>query len=177
MLPYKITRCSLFLTAIMIQVHARSETPSSPPSSFSCGLDNKVTVIDVKEHPSGVIETPGFPDKFPLPLKCGWIFDKSGLLEDERTSGQKNWIHLYFTQYHLRPGFLHLSVNATQAAVESWRQAGNVSAPVSASAGGEIAPGVWQGESYANSSDALLVARLDIPNEDYNRLHMRAIDL
>lgn len=80
-------------------------------------------------------------------------------------------------QYHLRPGFLHLSVNATQAAVESWRQAGNVSAPVSASAGGEIAPGVWQGESYANSSDALLVARLDIPNEDYNRLHMRAIDV
>ena len=57
-----------------------------------------MTVIDVKEHPSGVIETPGFPDKFPLPLRCAWIFNKTGLLEDERTSGQTNWIHLYFTQ-------------------------------------------------------------------------------
>ena len=72
------------------------------------------------------------------------------------------------------PGFLHLSLNATPAAVEAWRQAGNLSSPVTAS---EMAPGVWRGESYANSSDALLVARLDIPNEDYNRLHMRAIDV
>ena len=61
--------------------------------------------------------------------------------------------------------------------MQAWRQAGNISAPVTASAGGEIAPGVWQGESYANSSDTLMVARLDIPNEDYNRLHMRAIDV
>ena len=133
MLLYRITRCSLFLTAIMIQVHARSEAPSSPPGSFSCGqkkkvwlnilfLTNssslkmkqkpidcwgkymsmcscsKVTVIDVKEHPSGVIGTPGFPDKFPLPLRCAWLFNKTGLLEDERASGQKYWIHLYFTQ-------------------------------------------------------------------------------
>ena len=80
-------------------------------------------------------------------------------------------------QYYLKPGFLHLSVNATPAEVEAWRQAGNLSAPVDASAGGEILPGVWQGQSYANSSDALLVARLDIPNGDFNRLHMRAIDV
>ena len=50
-----------------------------------------------------------------------------------------------------------------------------MSAPVAA--GAEMEPSVWRGQSYANSSDALFVARLDIPNRDYNRLHMRAIDV
>ena len=59
---------------------------------------SKVTVIDVKEHPSGLIETPGYPNVFPLPLSCAWIFNKTGLLEGEETTGQTNWIHLYFTQ-------------------------------------------------------------------------------
>ena len=58
----------------------------------------KVTVIDVKENPSGLIETPGFPDKFPLPLRCAWIFNKTKLLTDEMETGQKYWVHMYFTQ-------------------------------------------------------------------------------
>ena len=41
MLRYKIAKCSLLLTAIAIQVDARSKTPSSPVRSFPCGQENE----------------------------------------------------------------------------------------------------------------------------------------
>jgi hypothetical protein len=57
--------------------------------------------IDGRKFPSGVLETPRFPEKFPLPLECVWVFDKSGLKQEEDREEEKYWIHLYFTQVRI----------------------------------------------------------------------------
>lgn len=46
-------------------------------------------------EPRGVVHSPGFPDRFPVPLACRWII--------HAPPGKK--IVLYFTQYFLREAF------------------------------------------------------------------------
>ena len=67
-------------------------TTGEPLHKFTCSPDQRAAavVINGSKYPSGVIETPNFPQKFPLPLDCAWVIDKSGL--------EQHYIHVYFTQ-------------------------------------------------------------------------------
>ena len=48
------------------------------------------------EEPRGVVQSPGFPGRFPLPLSCRWIIH----------APPEKKIVLYFTQYFLREAFV-----------------------------------------------------------------------
>ena len=41
----------------------------------------------------GMLATPNFPNRFPLPLRCMWIFDNTGY-----TNNVKNKLFIYFTR-------------------------------------------------------------------------------
>ena len=41
----------------------------------------------------GILDTPNFPNRFPLPLRCMWIFDNTGY-----TNNAKNNLFIYFTR-------------------------------------------------------------------------------
>ncbi len=64
---------------------------AAPPANvFQCSRSRPVVDIDARRYPSGVLETPNFPGKFPLSLNCAWVFTNTG---DSRA-----YVHLYFTQ-------------------------------------------------------------------------------
>ena len=44
----------------------------------------------------GILETPNFPNRFPLPLRCMWIFENTGY-----TNNVKNNLFIYFTRVRL----------------------------------------------------------------------------
>ena len=42
----------------------------------------------------GILETPNFPNRFPLPLRCLWIFDNTG----PTVNNEPNNLFIYFTR-------------------------------------------------------------------------------
>ena len=44
----------------------------------------------------GMLETPNFPNRFPLPLRCMWIFENTGY-----TNNIKNNLFIYFTRVRI----------------------------------------------------------------------------
>lgn len=51
--------------------------------------------------PRGVLQTPDFPRKFPVPIRCRWIIDASQLSNNQHLS-----IVVYFTQLFVSTGLL-----------------------------------------------------------------------
>ena len=52
----------------------------------------------------GILETPNFPNRFPLPLRCLWIFNNTG----PTVNNEPNNLFIYFTRVnkvHLRNEF------------------------------------------------------------------------
>ncbi|CAH1407030.1 unnamed protein product [Nezara viridula] len=52
----------------------------------------------VLTDPTGVIQTPSFPEAFPVPIRCHWLIDSSALPEDEVQ------IVVYLTQLFVTTG-------------------------------------------------------------------------
>jgi hypothetical protein len=42
----------------------------------------------------GILETPNFPNRFPLPLRCVWIFDNTVMTNTD----EQNKLFIYFTR-------------------------------------------------------------------------------
>lgn len=42
----------------------------------------------------GILETPNFPNRFPLPLRCVWIFDNNAMTDTD----DKQKLFIYFTR-------------------------------------------------------------------------------
>ena len=51
---------------------------------------------DAKEN-IGILETPNFPDRFPLPLRCIWIFDNTDPSYPANKKISSN-LYIYFTR-------------------------------------------------------------------------------
>ena len=51
---------------------------------------------DAKEN-IGILETPNFPDRFPLPLRCVWIFNNTEPLHTATKKIRSN-LYIYFTR-------------------------------------------------------------------------------
>ena len=48
----------------------------------------------------GILETPNFPERFPLPLRCVWIFDNTEPLHPSSKNSRSN-LYIYFTRVRL----------------------------------------------------------------------------
>jgi hypothetical protein len=66
---------------------------SSAESNFPCAHKEAI-VIDGAKLGAGTLETPGFPDRFDLPLECGWVITNA----NKRIG---SFVNIYFTQVSL----------------------------------------------------------------------------
>ena len=80
----------LLLLALLLPPHRPGQRGAEAAMYKDCG--------GLLEEPRGVVQSPGFPDRFPLPVSCRWIIHAA---PDKK-------IVLYFTQYFLRGAF-HLT--------------------------------------------------------------------
>ena len=56
----------------------------------------RINSLDGGHGNIGILETPNFPNRFPLPLRCMWIFENTGY-----TNNVKNNLFIYFTRVRL----------------------------------------------------------------------------
>lgn len=89
-----LTPSSLLLSALL----TLSLVPCYP--TFACGGDLR--------NSTGVISTPNFPDKFPLPARCKWTIENRD---------PSSVIVLYFTQLYVTSGF---TVTDYTILIEPW---------------------------------------------------------
>lgn len=83
--------------------HRSSITSSVSLLSSSSSSDSPLTLASMKcgqilTAKQGIIQTPNFPNKFPVPIKCKWIIDASAIAKENVS------ITVYFTQQYVLSG-------------------------------------------------------------------------
>lgn len=85
------TYCSFFLIALTAGLGWPGQRSSNSAQATATFSDCGGWINDTK----GFIHTPNFPDRFPVPISCKWVF--------HAPPGKK--VVLYFTQYYMRESF------------------------------------------------------------------------